>query len=484
VEQLDLLVKYETSDKDTGGYPTRPMDTSDFAFARTDDIRDISFNTRTKHEESDDTLLFDATYTFDNGIAVNLLAGKQEKEIDIVWDFDSTAALPLEQTQVIGEDQDSVEMTVVSPADGDLQWVFGYYYQKNEIDVNLQTPGPLILIGIEKETEGLFGQLGYNITDDLQFEFGVRQVWFDAGGLPGSGGYFGPISGGPAFPINGSYDDDDLVGKLSLNWTLGDHLTYGSVAKGWKPGGYNNPNSQDNFLPEEVTAYEFGWKATMMDGALRTAFAIFYSDYENFQFDTIDITSGSSGIKNVADADLKGAEFSIDAQFGGFLLDASIAYVDSELGSSTFVDERQSGSPNLPQCTGGAQPPECFDYTPFIVDSAGGPMLYAPELTYSLGAEYTFQMGNGATLTPRINYGYVDEQWVNLAYEKVDLLESRGLLSALITYQTDSWKVQAYGRNLADKEYVSGQYLSIAAGGVEFYGAPREYGLNFGYYFD
>ena len=111
-------------------------------------------------------------------------------------------------------------------------------------------------------------------------------------------------------------------------------------------------------------------------------------------------------------------------------------------------------------------------------------MLYAPELTYTLGAEYTFQMGNGATLTPRINYGYVDEQWVNLAYEKVDLLESRGLLSALITYQTDSWKVQAYGRNLTDKEYVSGQYLSIAAGGVEFYGAPREYGLNFSYYFE
>ncbi|TXS90237.1 TonB-dependent receptor [Parahaliea maris] len=483
IDSLDLYLKYESSDKDTGGYPTRPMDTSSFAFARTADVRDLSFNADPKHEESDDTLLLDVTYTFDNDIAVNFLAGRQEKEIDVVYDYDSTAALPLRQTQVIAEDQDSFEVTVVSPTDSDLQWVTGYYYQNNEIDVNLQTPGPLILIGIEKETTGLFGQVGYNFTDDLQVEFGLRKVWFEAGGLPGSGGYFGPISAGPAFPINGDYEDDDLVGKLSVNWTRGDHLIYGSVARGWKPGGYNNPNPSDNFAPEEVLSYELGWKATLLDGAVRTAFAVFYSDYENFQFDTIDITSGGSGIKNVADADLMGAEFSIDAQLGGFLFDAAIAYVDTELGASTFVDERQSGNPNLPQCSNGAQPPQCFDYTPFIVDSAGGSMLNAPELTYTLGVEYTFDVFNGATLTPRLNYGYVDEQWVNLAYQDVDLLDSRGLLSALLTLQTDKWRVQAYGRNLTDKEYVSGQYLSIASGGVEFYGAPREYGVNFSYDF-
>ena len=49
----------------------------------------------------------------------------------------------------------------------------------------------------------------------------------------------------------------------------------------------------------------------------------------------------------------------------------------------------------------------------------------------------------------------------------------RGLLSALLTFEAQAWTVQAYGTNLTDKEYVTGQ-----SGGNQFFGAPREYGLR------
>ena len=486
-DALEFFAKYESSDKDTGGFPNRPMDTSAFAFGRTDNIWDISYNTATKHEESDETFLLDVNYAFSNGMTFNLIGGVQQKEIDIIWDYDSISAVPLEQTQLINEDQDSYELTLVSPTDGRLQWVVGYYYQKNEIDVDIQTPGPRILIGIEKETRGLFGQVGFDLTDALQLEVGLRQVWFEAGGLPGSGGYFGPIEGGPAFPINGEYDDDDIVGKVSLNWSMSDdHLLYAFIAKGWKPGGYNNPNPADNFLPEEVNSYEFGWKATMADGNVRTALAVFFNDYSDFQFDNIDITSGSSGIKNVGEADIQGIEFSIDAQLGPVRLDAAASYVDSELSPATGVVDERALPPEasgLPQCSGGAVPPGCFDYTPYLVNTSGGPALYAPELSVTLGIESTFEIGNELYLTPRLNYGWLDDQWANLVYEDVDLLASRGLLSAFITLERNNWALRLYGRNLTDKEYVLGQYLSMAAGGVEYYGAPQEYGATFNYRF-
>jgi len=484
-DSLDFYLKYETSEKDNGGLPNRPIAGSAFAFGRTDDIRNISYNTDTRHKENDDTLLLDVGYTFSNGVAVKMLGGMQEKEIDILWDFDSTSVVGLEQTQVIQEDQDSYEVNLISPDDAKIQWVVGYYHQTNNIDVDIQTPGPRILIGVEKITKGLFGQVGFNVTDDLQLEFGLRQAWFEAGGLPGSGGYFGPIENGPAFPINGQHDDDDTLGKLTAKWTYNeDQLLYATAAKGYKPGGYNNLNPADNFKPESVQSIEFGWKANALDGAVRTAVAVFYNDYEDFQFDSIDIASGTNGIKNVGEATIKGVEFSIDGQFGDLRLDASISLVDSDLSpASDIVNERAlpPEADSLPQCVGGAVPPSCFDYTPFVISNVGGPNLRSPERSLTFGAEYAVELSGGATLTPRVNYGWIDEQWVNILYDPgTDLLESRGLLSALLTYERDNWTIQAFGRNLADKEYVSGQYLSL---NVEYYGAPREYGIRATYGF-
>ena len=66
------------------------------------------------------------------------------------------------------------------------------------------------------------------------------------------------------------------------------------------------------------------------------------------------------------------------------------------------------------------------------------------------------------------------EQFTNLFYSPVtDRLKARGLLSALATLNFGAWQVEAYGRNLTNKDYVLGQ-----GGGNEFYGAPREYGLR------
>ncbi len=49
------------------------------------------------------------------------------------------------------------------------------------------------------------------------------------------------------------------------------------------------------------------------------------------------------------------------------------------------------------------------------------------------------------------------------------------MLTALLTLRRANWHVEAYGTNLANKRYVSGQY-----GLNEFYGAPREFGVRAG----
>ncbi len=330
-----------------------------------------------------------------------------------------------------------------------------------------------------KYTKGVFAQVNYDLTEQLELQIGGRYSNFEAEGT-------GAVKigiGVPGFPPGGlqvadlgaGHKDGRYTGKIALNYTLdSSNLLYAFVAKGYKPGGYNSAVSQ--FDPEIVWNYEAGWKSTLADGHLRTQLDAFYNDYTGFQFGAIDITTGQNGVMNLSKGKIWGIEGQAQARFDGFGFDVSAAYVNSEL--TAF----QSPNPLLlpagqlgPQCGAGvpSNPPTCFNYTPFLRTAGGGANLLSPEWTYSLGAQYTFELSGGATLTPRLNYAYVADQYAGLFYTAADLLAARGLISGLVTYDSGKeWRIEAYGSNLGDKAYIAG------GGNSEFYGAPREYGVR------
>ncbi len=115
--------------------------------------------------------------------------------------------------------------------------------------------------------------------------------------------------------------------------------------------------------------------------------------------------------------------------------------------------------------------------------NAGGPNLYSPEWKLNVGVEYQINLSSAVSLTPRVNYAYIDSQFVGLSYSNTtDRLPSGGILGAQLTLRAgDSWTAEAYGTNLGDKEYPVGQLLD---GNNSFtYGSPRQYGLRVGYTF-
>jgi iron complex outermembrane receptor protein len=269
-----------------------------------------------------------------------------------------------------------------------------------------------------------------------------------------------------------------MSGKVDLNFKVDDNnLLYAFIARGSKPGGFNSSTSE--FDPEAVWDYEAGWKATLAEGRVRTQLGAFYNRYSDFQFDVTDLTTGQNATTNLPDATIKGVEGQIQAAVGKFRFDAGAAYVDSKLSSITFVNTRllpTNLGPLGPQCASGvpSNPPACFNYTPFLQTNTAGPNLFSPKWTYNAGAEYSIPVGGDLTLTPRLNYAYVGPVFTQLFYSPVaDRLAGHGLLSALVTLRSSLWVVEAYGTNLTDKEYVSGQ-----GGANEFFGPPREYGVR------
>jgi iron complex outermembrane receptor protein len=488
---FSALGKLQYNDMQTGGFAYRPIPGTTYGAYRVGDIRTLSYDTPTSHRERSTIGSLELKQEFASGTVLRSLTGYQYKRVDSLDDLDGSQAPAAADGQITwdylaAERQYSEEINLISPTDGDFDWILGAYFQRNNIDVRIlqdEAGFPTdILPKNRRTTSGVFAQGNYALNDALELQVGARYSHYKATGsgdvLIGNGIPGFPAGGLPVTSLAGSHDDSRTTGKVALNWQLAaDHLLYFFAARGYKPGGFNAVN--DEFYPETVWNYEAGWKSSFFGGHMRSQLAAFYNDYSNFQFDVIAPATGQSGIRNVGSATIKGAEFQAEARFGALAFDGGAAYVDSKLGGLTFINERLLPPGNLgPQCPAGlpSNPPFCFDYVPFTQSTLGGPNLYSPKWTYNAGAQYTFALGSENTLTPRVNLSYVGPRFSYIAYSpSTDRLEGHEVVSALLTFSRGSWRVEAYGTNLTDESYVSGQ---ASASRNEFYGAPREYGIR------
>ena len=494
-ENFRLLAKAEWVDKNTGGYAYRPIDGTTFENNRQADIRDLTYNAPTLNHERAFNSSLELRYELSGGVVLRSLTGYTNKRINNLYDsdgayqasaIDPTVSFTQTQDQFVREREWTQEFNVISPTDGAFNWILGGYYQKNKIDVIIEgrtgdpfTDATAIVNYQDKQTLGAFAQLGYKITPALELQVGARYSHYkvDSSGSVtiGTESPIFPPGGLVVADLAGSHKDGRLTGKVALNWNVNeDNLLYVFAARGYKPGGANNAVSE--FGPETVWDYEFGWKGAFLDNHVRTQLGAFYMKYSDFQFDALDITTGQSGVTNIANASIKGLEFQAQAQLGGFRFDGGLAYVDSNLDEITLVDVRNlpPAPVRLPQCTLTSPPGTCFDYTSYIGVGGGGPNLFSPKWSYNFGAQYEAWLGEDVSLTPRLNYAYVGSRWTNLFYNpQLDYLSGRGLLSAQLTLRYKDIEIEGYATNLTNKKYVSGQ-----SGNSEFYGAPRELGVR------
>lgn len=477
---FNVLLKGEFADKETGGYAYRPILGTAFAAGRTADIRTLNYNSATQNDEKAEQVTARLEYQSDGGTTVRLITGYQNKRINNFYDSDGTNLASNEQSQFVREKVKTAELNIISPDDGSFRWIAGGYYQRNEILVDITNNPNGFPVDIDitnrKVTTGLFAQVSYDLTDQLSIDLGGRYSTYD---INGYGAVTLRIPGIVVADPGGFYDDDQFTGKLALNYQINpDHLLYAFVAKGYKSGGFASPTT--SFSPEKVWDYELGWKGTFAGGDVTTQFGAFYYDYKDFQLDVIIAETGRASLINLTDATVKGIEGQIQATPGNFDFSAGFAYTDSSLSGTDFVDTRSfaiafPGVSNTPQCPVGvpSNPPNCVDYSPFILTTAGGPNLYSPKFTFNASAAYTFDAGN-FQVTPRISYSHLGDRFTYIAYDPVrDRLKAYDLVNAMITFDIEDISVEFWATNLFNEKYSTGQ-----SGNNEFYGAPREIGAR------
>jgi iron complex outermembrane recepter protein len=175
-----------------------------------------------------------------------------------------------------------------------------------------------------------FGEVYYNLADDLKFTGGLRWTNDHKRFIEIPSELL--LSETYGYAVSDIVDQQwsQLTGRAAVNWTpkldfTDQTLVYGSYGHGYKAGGANppganypftcesgnctlvtlNPIHPLTFKPEFIDAYEVGTKNTMLDGTLTLNGDAFYYNYKNYQISRI---VDRTAINDNFNATVRGAE--------------------------------------------------------------------------------------------------------------------------------------------------------------------------------
>ena len=106
--------------------------------------------------------------------------------------------------------------------------------------------------------------------------------------------------------------DTGYTYKGNATWKITpDHLLYGTVSRGFRPGGINRRAGIVPYASDYLTNYEIGFKTSWLDRALRVNGALFWQDWNKFQFAFLGQNSFTE-VHNGPDARIKGVELDVN----------------------------------------------------------------------------------------------------------------------------------------------------------------------------
>jgi iron complex outermembrane receptor protein len=443
---------------------------------------DWNFETRTSLGDGMDTQKSthwggNVTLVWDINESTTLKSITAQRKLD--WeaylDFDATELQLADAFVGLDQKQFSQEFQLLGNNGGDLNWVAGLYYLKENVpshqvayddDFLLFFGFPLTFFrtiddDLQTKSYAAFGQVDWAFAPNWSVGLGLRYTKEEKD-------YFrttSTFSSAPAFTADPAYffsDSDswsDWTPTVTLDYSLNDDVRlYGRVAKGFKSGGFNgrsnSPSDTGSFDPETVWTGEIGAKTTMAGGRLRANYAVFMSKYDDFQARVSDIEGIDLRfpVLNAAELDIKGAEVEIAwLPIDPLTLTTQIGYLDSKYGAGGFF---------------GAD---------FVEDEPA----FSPKWTARFSGNYNLAVSGGAQMNFFASANYRDSMW--LSVENVEPLTQSDywVVDAFVNWvsSTGRWTLTAGVKNAFDELYrVDGQEFR-SAGNIQtaYYGNPRTY---------
>ena len=367
------------------------------------------------------------------------------------------------------------------------------------------------LVGVPYNTTGIrqrqifenyaaFANAEFEVSDQLTLQGGIRytQANIDFSGCSRDTGdgfaagvwnnFFnalfprpsGPVSiqPGECFTLNTTTRTPENVetefDQNNISWRGGvqykasrDLLLYANVSKGYKGGVFPFNSStfdtgQDPASQESVLAYEAGFKAGLLDGAVQFNAAAFYMNYKDKQVvGAIDEGTGTGTVNklvNVPKSRVYGGEIELSVRpVEGLSLNFNGSHIRSEV-------KEYVGTNNL-----GA-----------VQDFRGADLPFVPRWQLNGGFRYEFNTGGNLIPFVTANALYNSRANAGLGELAPFTIKPYTLVDATLGVESadKKWKAFVWGRNIFNETYWTGTFRALDT--LERYmGTPASYGVTF-----
>ncbi|MEQ9450735.1 MAG: TonB-dependent receptor [Pseudomonadales bacterium] len=319
----------------------------------------------------------------------------------------------------------------------------------------------------------------------------------DASAPGGFSGTRRAVNGGfpAAVSVYRAFDrtDREVTGRLNLDYNVtNDILLYLSATSGYRSGGNNLVffSATPDYDPEELIAYEFGYKMQLLEGRMQLNGSFYYYDYESIHTVATEVTpplvpGGAPGTTTSVLPAPGGEIYGVEAELTWLATDywsfgGNFSYTPSEYTEDLFL-----------------QDPAAFDTPESLFPEVnaltkninGNQIIQVPELKYTTWASYFVPFDNGSKVEFFAAYNWIDEVYYSPFESEDEKAESYDRLDLRATWTSGStdWIVSAFVNNVFNDV---GVLQILREGEAEFFRhsagttVPRLYGLEVTYNFN
>lgn len=275
--------------------------------------------------------------------------------------------------------------------------------------------------------------------------------------------------------------DKKTTGRLNLDWNLADNaMMYFSATSGYRSGGFNLVffSNTSTYDPEELLAYEIGYKTRFFDNTLQINGSFYLYDYDTIHTVGTEVTSiggTSTSVLEAPGAEVKGIEAEViwlandNVTLGG-----NFSYTPSRYTETLLVsDSSRAESP-------GSLYPGFEDRTQ---DIKGNKLLQVPEGKATAWGSYLMPLEGGSQVEVFGLFSWTDEVFYSPFESQSEKADSFRRFDARATWTSNDsrWIVSGFVNNVFND--VANQQV-LRQGEAEFFRhnagttVPRHYGVE------
>jgi iron complex outermembrane receptor protein len=452
-----------------------------------------------------------ADYEFSDKMHLKFITGYRTYDTTWINDSDLTPFELIQTPSLQEHRQYQAEAQLTGLAfDNRLDWTLGAfyydsksrsYYLANFVTFNLRFTADDLYTS---KNTSVFAHGNYKITDRLSFAAGLRYSdesksnWFR---------HYGPGQYVGAAPLK--FGSDHVSYKVGLDFQATDNLfLYASVSDGFTSAGVTprifTPEQLQPLDGEEVTSYEIGAKFELFDRKLRINSAVFYMDYAKRL--TMVPARECALINNGVDPGqpVFGLGATDPCPAGTPSGDLPLSAGTARNGTTWFYYMQAPG-----EVRGFETEVSLFPVRDLMLNLSAGynefkgdqtdttrpnyrhpSAILQPKWNLSAGAQYAFTLGNGARLTPRMDWSFQSYRTVGTVSQPQrdpdDINGGYGLVNARLSYEPadGDWQVALAVLNATDKFYWQQRGTATlrnglpSTGRVGTPGRPREWSIT------